>query len=129
EKVAWFLNGEFVRLSDGKNVFADFWKFGDSRYSSPVVDHGVAYKVQSNTGGAIAFKPSLIAADKLTPQIVKEVKFDTNKYPKFYLKWYDTSVLYHEGLLYCVDDDGVLTVVDMEKGAVAYQKPLDLDLY
>ena len=129
EKVAYFLNGEFVRLSDGKNVFADFWKLGDSRYSAPVVDRGIAYKIQSNSGGAIAFKPSAIAADKLTPEIVKEVKFDTNKYAKFYLKFYNAAPLYHEGLLYCVDEDGVLTVVDMEKGDVAYQKLLDLDLY
>jgi len=129
EKVAYFMNGEFVRLSDGKNVFADFWKFGDNRYAAPVVDRGVAYKIQSNAGNAVAFKASAIADDKLTPEIVKEVKFDTNKYPKFYLKWYDASPLYHEGLLYCVDDDGVLTVVDMEKGEVAYQRMLDLDLF
>ncbi|MBI3830583.1 MAG: PQQ-binding-like beta-propeller repeat protein [Planctomycetes bacterium] len=129
EKVAFFLNGEFVRLSDGKNVYADFWKLGDSRYSAPVVDRGMAYKVQSGTGGVVAFKPSAISGDKLTPEIVNEVKFDTNKYPKFYLKFYNAAPLYHEGLLYCIDEDAVLTVVDMEKGEVAYQKLLDLDLY
>ena len=39
------------------------------------------------------------------------------------------SGLLHEGLLYCLSSFGVLTVVDMAKGEVVYQRRLDLDIF
>ena len=128
-KVAFFPNGEFVRLSDGKTLFANFFKFGDSRTASPVVDGGVAYKIASTAGGVIAIKPGPITDDKLRPEIVKTVKFDVAKFPRFYQGGYNASPLLHEGLLYCLNEDGVLTVVDVEKSEVVYQRMTDLDLY
>ena len=39
------------------------------------------------------------------------------------------SRLFHEGLIYCVGDLGVLTVLDAEKGEIVYRKLLDADVY
>ncbi len=130
DKVAYFLNGDFARVSDGKMLCADFWKFGDNRIASPVVDRGVIYKIASNSGGVTAIKLPEPAGDKILPEIVKKIAFDTGKFPvKFFNTYYNASPLLNEGLMYCVDQDGVLTVVDVEKGEVLYQKTLDLDLY
>ncbi len=129
-KVAFFLNGDFARVSDGKMIFADFWKYSGSRIASPVVDRGLIYKIASKDGGVMAIKLPEPVGDKLQPEIVKQVPFNTAKFPaKYYQTCYNASPLFHEGLMYCVDQDGVLTVVDFEKGDVLYQKALDLDLY
>ena len=127
--VAYFPNNEFVRVSDGKTLYVDFWKLGNARYATPVVRDGVIYKIKSNTGGVILFKPSAIVDDAVKPEVLKTVAFDTKTHPRFYLTFYNASPLLHEGLMYCVDEDGVLTVVDTVKGEVLYQKLLDLDLF
>ncbi|HUU42948.1 MAG TPA: hypothetical protein VMX57_04165, partial [Planctomycetota bacterium] len=127
--VAFYPNNEFVRLGDGKTLFADFWKLGTGRGVTPVVRGDVLFKMQSDTGGVLMLKCPAVVDDAVKPEIVKTLPFDTAKYPRFYLTFYNASPLIHEGLVYCVDQDGVLTVVDVAKGEVVYQKLLDLDLF
>jgi len=128
-KLIYFPNNEFVRLSDGRTVFVGFRGLGKSRTATPVVDDGLIYKVQSADGGVIVIKPGHVTEDRLKPEIVRRIPFDTAKFPRFYLTHYNASPLLYKGLMYCLDQDGVLTVLDIEKKAVCYQKMLDLDLY
>jgi hypothetical protein len=51
-----------------------------------------------------------------------------NQFPRWYGGWTTASPLFHEGLVYCLSEDGVLSVVDAEKQTIVYQKLLDLDL-
>src|SRR6185503_11271028 len=57
----------------------------------------------------------------------KRIKIDLSSFPKHYLPWHLSSPLVHEGLAYLLNNAGVLTVIDVETGAVQYQKLLDLD--
>jgi hypothetical protein len=143
EKVLYYLNGEFVRLSDGKTLAVDNkklailrpWPYTEgtaNRVATPVVDNGVVYKLAGLVDKAfsvVSFNMPPLQGDKADPEILREVHFDTDKFPYYYGASYCASPLLHNGLLYCVDDFGVLTVLDMAKGEVAYQRLLDLDIF
>jgi outer membrane protein assembly factor BamB len=137
EKVVHYQSNEFVRLSDGKSLTVDaedYKKFNPGLTTglilgTPVIDNGTVYKVYNNEGGVMSFKLAPLQGDKVVLEANQVVPFNTDKFPYFYENFYCASTLLHEGLLYCVNDFGVLTVVDMAKGEVAYQKHLDLDIY
>jgi hypothetical protein len=129
-----------VRLSDGKSLTQDrsilkalkpenYNEIYANRIATPVVDKGVAYKIIHNTGGVVSFKLPALHDDKVEPEIIKSVPFNTDKFPYYYENFYDASPLLHEGLLYCLNDFGTLTVLDMTKGEVAYQRQLDIEIY
>jgi len=128
EKVIVYPNGEIVRVADGKTLFIDFWKVGGGpqQISSPVLDKGVVYKLK-NDGKFMFFRIPAVVGDKVTPQVIRTGQLDTGKFPKFYGIWCNASPLCHNGLLYCVEDEGVLSVLDVNTGEVAYQKLLDAD--
>jgi outer membrane protein assembly factor BamB len=50
-------------------------------------------------------------------------------FPKHYLPWVLSSPLVHDGLVYLVNNAGVLSVVDLAAGQVLYRKMLDLDVF
>jgi len=143
EKVLYFLNGEFVRLSDGKTLALDDkvlrklrpWPYVETyanRVATPTVDNGVVYKMTGRVGftfGAVSFKLPPLQGDKVEPEVIREIHFDTDKFSYYYEPGYCASPLLYEGLLYCLDDFGVLTVLDMDKGDVVYQRLLDLNVY
>ena len=137
EKVVHYPNGEFVRLRDGKTLSMDpkvytpqvcgaVW---GSFLSSPVVEGGVAYNTVSNNGGVAAFKLPPLQGDTVAPEIVHKIPFTTDQFPYYYEPFHCASPLLHEGLLYCLNDFGLLTVVDLAKNEVAYQKLLDLNVF
>ena len=135
EKVFFFPNEEFVRPADGKTLTFDdklLPMFGP-RYTitSPVVDNGVVYKIVEggNNEGAVAFKLPAPSGDTIAPEIVRSVAFKTGKFPYYYEPFYCASPLLVDGLMYCINGFGTLTVVDTVRGDVAYQRRLDLDLY
>jgi len=135
EKVGYFNNNEFVRLSDGKtlslneNTLKKFRTDTGLALATPVVDGGVAYKIVRNEGGVLSFRLPPLDGDKVEPEIVRTVPFTTDKFPYYYENFYCASPLLHEGLLYCLNDFGILTVVDMTQGEVVYQKHLDLSIF
>ena len=140
EKVVCYLNGEFVRLSDGKTLSLDLEKLAvlrpqnwteiyANRIATPVVQDGVAYKIVHNRGGVVSFRLPPLDGDKVDPEIIRDVPFNTDTFPYFYEPFYCASPLLHEGLLYCVNSFGVLTVLDMVKGEVVYQRPLDIEIF
>jgi outer membrane protein assembly factor BamB len=55
------------------------------------------------------------------------IDVNASGFPKHYLPWILCSPLVHDGLVYTVNNNGVLTVVDLAAGKVLYQKMLDLD--
>jgi outer membrane protein assembly factor BamB len=135
EKVGYFNNNEFVRLSDGKTLSVDektLKKFKTDTgltLATPVVEGGVAYKIVRNEGGAMSIKLPPLQGNTVEPEFVQMAPFNTDKLPYFYENFYCASPLLHEGLLYCLNDFGNLTVVDMANGEVLYQRHLDLDVF
>jgi outer membrane protein assembly factor BamB len=139
EKVVYYLNGEFVRLSDGKSLELDrkilnilkpenYTDGTANRCATPTVADGVAYKITRADGGVASFKLPALQGDKVEPEIIQQVPFATDQFPYYYGSCHCASGLLHEGLLYCLNDFGLLTVVDMAKGEVAYQRQLDIDV-
>jgi len=139
-KVLYFLNGEFVRLSDGKTLSLDqrklaalrpanYTQIDANRVAAPVVDNGVAYKIQDSVGGMVMFKLPPLHGDTVDPEILREIPFGTPKFPYYYENFHCASPLLHEGLLYCLNSFGTLTVLDVERGEVVYQRQLDLEIF
>jgi len=135
-----YLNGEFVRLCDGKSLALDaqllkrlkpenYIDGAANRCATPTVADGVAYKITCAEGGVISFKLPALQGDEVEPEILREIPFTTEQFPHYYGAIHTASGLLHEGLLYCLSSFGVLTVVDMAKGEVAYQRRLDLDIF
>ena len=104
------------------------WKCAQ-RIATPVVQDGVAYMLAGDTGGAVAFKLSPLEGDIVRPLIEREVAFNVDNLPYSYYPCFCASPLLHEGLLYCLDDFGILTVVDMTAGQVLYQRLLDVEVF
>ncbi|HUU21112.1 MAG TPA: PQQ-binding-like beta-propeller repeat protein, partial [Phycisphaerae bacterium] len=140
ESVLYFLNGEFVRLSDGASLPipantlktlkpVNYTGGAANRIATPVVDGGIAYKITRDVGGVVAFRLPSLQAGRLNPEVVREIPFTTDQFPYYYNPIHCASPLLHEGLLYCLNDFGVLTVVDVAKGQVLYQRLLDLDIF
>ncbi len=67
-------------------------------------------------------------AEPFKSELLKGVVIDANQFHRWSGGWYAASPLYNEGLVYCLSEDGVLSVVDVQKQEVVYQKLLDLDL-
>jgi len=92
EKVLCFPNGEFVRFSDGKTLALDDktlnqlgpqnWIGAGDRVTTPVVDNGVCYKMGPN--GVVAFRLRPLKGDQVDVEIVKDIPFNTNKFPFYY---------------------------------------------
>lgn len=139
-KVLNFLNGEFVRLSDGKTLALDEKKLavlkpvnytqGDAnRVAASVVEKGVAYKIQTAKGGLVMYKLPPLKGDAVEPEIIREIPFGTPAFPYYYEPFYCAAPLLHDGLVYCLNSFGTLTVLDVERGEVVYQKQLDLEIF
>ena len=120
-------HGMIVRLSDGKNLFFQFFKLGGGRNSTPIFENGLVYKHGYGEGISIT-RLTAPEGDTIKPTW-KYVRFKTSDFPHTYRGSHMSSPLLHEGLLYCVNIAGVLTVVDAEKCEVVYQKLLDADLF
>ena len=126
-----------ARARDGKfltciaEVFYDFIGNG---YATPVFNGTTMYKMckQQDNGGLVdlqvwSFPPSAAEPFKLKKE--KSVRIDTQRFPIWCFGEQNASPLVHEGLVYCVSADGVLSVVDVGKGEVVYQQLLDADLF
>ncbi len=90
---------------------------------SSVVNGNTVYSLAGGALEAVTVDPETLKTS------VKSVPFSVHPYPRWYEAWNISSPLYHEGLVYCMTDDGVLTVVDVKEYKVVYQKFLDLGLF
>ena len=109
---------------------------GDTYYGcmgTPVIADGRIFRLFARGGtpgttvtDTIRVLPS--PSEPFKSELMKGIVLDANRFPRWYGGWSTASPLYHEGLLYCLSEDGVLSVVETEKQEVVYQKMLDLDL-
>jgi hypothetical protein len=63
----------------------------------------------------------------MAPIFKSEVKIPTKGFPYYYLGWHIASPLVYEGLVYLMNNAGLLTVIDEKDGKIIYQRMLDLD--
>ena len=100
-------------------------------WATPVVQGNMIYTLRSLGVGDGAPGIELLDIARIDPDKLEQVKTVTMDNLKFFriprLEINLASPLYHDGLVYIVDADGLLTVVDVEKYEIVYQKLLDMD--
>jgi len=120
------------RARDGKLLsFFKLTNFG-SCIGTPVIGEGKIFRVWTTGGpGKTTLQTIVLPAlpdEPFKAELLKGVVIDANRFHRWYCGWYSASPLYHEGLVYCMSEDAVITVVDAQKQEIVYQQQLDLDL-
>ena len=130
----FYLNGEalvldpdmiIVRAKDGKVLYrpANWTRHGGcGQIATPVVRDGMIYR-----GGEV-YKLPATSAEPFKLEQVKSIPISTAGFPKFFGEWYTSSPLVHDGLLYTANNDGTLSVVDLNAGKILYQCMLDVNI-
>lgn len=113
--------GEIVNVADGTSLLQTDGKTPAAsgmplEYNSPLISDGVAYCVSGKSARAI----KLTGADDGTVSLTQLWETPVNN-DRYY-----ASPLLHEGLLYVVNQQGVLSVLDAATGVPAYSEKLGL---
>lgn len=121
-------NGTMVRLADGKVLSTDP-RTGKQTICSPIFDGGSLFLATTWPNQVFEYKLPGTVSDpfKFAGQNAWQVPFDQS--PKFYLHWHMSSPLIHDGLIYLLNNNGVLSVMDAKTGSLAYQRVLDIDAF
>ncbi len=120
-------NGAIVRASDGVVLFKDQRLAAKQNVSSPVIDNGLLCIMATMGESLYIIQLPDAAVPKMVPIFKSEVKIPTKRFPYYYLGWHIASPLVHEGLVYLMNNAGLLTVIDEKAGKIIYQRMLDLD--
>lgn len=119
-----------LRAADG-HILGDMHEFAHIFIPTPVVDGRRLYRLlNKKVPGFTELDTFELPPDPPEPFQVKHVHrlvIDAVRFPRNFYGAYYSSPVYHEGLLYCVNADGVLSVVDVTAFHVVCQKLLDLD--
>lgn len=128
EAVCVLPTGYVVRVSDGRILYAGDPQLGrlQQEIPSPVVVGDTVYRL-STYGKLHKIRLPAEAGDEITPVSIDEIGLDVSNMPCYYLDWHMSSPLVHDGLAYCLNNVGILTVVDVERNEALYRKLLDLD--
>jgi outer membrane protein assembly factor BamB len=111
-------HGECVRLSDGR-VLAK--KLCSLEYSSPVVHDGTVYCVGSESF-ALRLPPEIpTGAGPAAPLKFQRLWESDDVEGEFY-----GSPVYHDGIVYCLSNQGNLYALDAKSGALLYRQELDI---
>jgi len=108
--------GFIVRVTDGKVLAQNLYRLD---YCAPIVNEGVAYFIQipgANRLAGRAFQLPSEPADRLECKSLWNGRDE-----RFY-----ASPVYHEGLIYAVNQLDYLVVIDAANGAVVYEQKLNL---
>ncbi|MFO7900824.1 MAG: PQQ-binding-like beta-propeller repeat protein [Planctomycetota bacterium] len=105
-------NGDVVRASDGKPLAK---QVAGLTYCAPIIHEGVAYFIQHG-GRAVKLEPGPDGAVKTTKLWTTKPKKDR----------YYASPVYHDGLLYCVTQKAMFSVIDAKTGEVVHTERLKL---
>jgi outer membrane protein assembly factor BamB len=108
--------GAMVRAQDGK-LLAD--GLGSCGANSPVVHEGIVYYVRGEVR-AVRLPKSVEGIEK--PLKIKPLWTARVKGGGY---WFCSPVV-HKGLLYAADDQGILSVLDVETGEVVYNERLNM---
>lgn len=111
--VAMTPNGQLVRVADGV-VLAT--KLGHCGPNSPIIHDGVVYFVQPETR---AVKLPAEVSEAAKPEALWKGRLKGSGY------WF-ASPVYHAGLIYGINEKGILSVVDAQNGKLVYDQRLDL---
>ncbi len=113
-------SGTVRRAKDGKALYDNLVQ---GAITSPVVKDGMIY------AGAEPLKLPATAAEPFKVEPIKTgLKVTATQFPHFYFICTTSSPLVHDGLMYSVDIDGVLTVIDVAAGKVLYQRVVDVNI-
>ncbi len=99
---------------------------------TPVVHDGVVYRISNGKSGDQSLDIIRLPAGPDEPFVIqpeKPINIPSTNFPLWSNSCSSGSPLYHDGLLYSVNDDGVLSVIDTAKRELVYQKLLDADLW
>lgn len=120
--------GHIVRLSDGKVIHEKGPDISSRQQEipSPVAIGNTIYELSTFSIFRKVILPDELS-EPLIPSSVKTLKLDVTRFPTFYNDWFMASPLIHDGLAYCVNNSGVLCVIDLDTMQVVYQRLLDLD--
>ncbi len=119
------------RVSDGKCIFQGHPNAGMTQVPTTLVAGNLLFELSSHIDvpSRLYAMPTLPPSESSPPKLTKTILTDVpGKFP-INVNYYSASPLYHEGLIYCVGDLGVLTVLDAEKGEIVYRKMLDADVF
>jgi len=105
-------NGDFFRVSDGKQIASNV---SFLEYAGPIVHTGAVSFIQF---GGKSLNLPLEAADTITLEVIWETKPRKERY-------YASSV-YHEDLIYAINQKSFFSVIDGTTGEVVYEKKLKL---
>jgi len=105
-------NGDCVRVSDGKILARNL---GSTKFSSPLALNGVVYFADTP---AVAVKLPARADERIQP--IKLWQADDLE-GEFY-----ASPVWHDGIVYCASNQGILYALDARTGKIAYQKELEI---
>lgn len=101
-------SGEMVRLADGEIIARDLFQLG---HSSPIVHDGIVYAMEDGATKAIKLSLEKDGCETLWESEGSR----TNRL---------ASPVLHQGLVYCVNEQGVLEVNDAKTGERVYRKRL-----
>ncbi len=108
--------GFIVRVSDGKVLAQNLYRLD---YCAPIINEGIVYFIQipgANRLGGRAFQLPAQPADKLECKSLWNGRDE-----RFY-----ASPVFHEGLIYAVNQLDYLVVIDAANGGVVYERKLGL---
>ena len=125
-----------VRARDGKFLACTGEQYGNGyrNYQTPILNGATLYRFCKlrDEGGLVDLEAWSLPPSAAEPFTVKKewsLRIDTTGFPIHLFGASNSSPLYHEGLIYCVSQDGVLSVIDVEERAVVYQQLLDADSF
>ena len=105
-------NGDCVRVADGRILAREL---GKMEYPSPVVHKDIVYFVGQPT---VAVKLEVLGSEAVRPERLWE---SDDVEGAFY-----ASPVHHDGVLYCVSNQGVLYALDAKTGKIEYRKELEI---
>ncbi|HEV7406673.1 MAG TPA: PQQ-binding-like beta-propeller repeat protein [Chthoniobacteraceae bacterium] len=120
-----------VRPSDG-HILAAMPEFAGNFTTTPIVDSRRIYRLGTKKGDnglsyLDVYELPVKVSEPFELKRLARIDIDVSGYSRTMDARYLSSPVYHEGLVYCMNSDGVLSVVDVEQKQVVYQKLLDLD--
>lgn len=118
-----------LRLSDGKALFEGPYST-EMTAPTPVVADGIAYLLPHATPLKRLQLPAEVTGDSIVAKDLPPIDMNPTQFAPFHMNrhCYTATPLILDGLMYCLDIEGDLTVVDTKEGKVVYQKRLALDV-
>lgn len=110
KKVVLTNSGDWLLAADGQRIAT---KTGKASYNQPLVADGIVYYIEN--GGAAFRLPKKIGDQ---PERLWKTAPPS---PRYY-----ASPVLHEGLIYDINEQGILVAIDAANGQLAYQQKLDL---